>query len=79
MSSCYTGAQDADCVLLSTALGVVHATGHVQNVWLLKPYTFLLALVNTNDYMPLTLKWHDLQNKSAPQSTSLVFALFEFQ
>ncbi len=44
-----------------------------------RPYAYLLALVNTRTYMPRTAQWHDLQSRSVPQSTSLLFALFEFE
>jgi hypothetical protein len=62
----------------------VHDACHVQALCALvqrppKTYVFLLALVNTCAYMPRAAQWHDLQNHSAPQSTSSVFALFEFE
>jgi hypothetical protein len=44
-----------------------------------RQYVYLLALVNTRAYLPRTAQWHDLQNKSAPQSTSRLFALFNFE
>lgn len=82
-SSCDAAAQHAARAWLSAALGVVDDAGHVEALCARAQreprYAFLIALVNTRAYMPRTAPWHDLQNKSAPQSTSRVYALFEFQ
>jgi hypothetical protein len=84
VSSCDAAAQDGARAWLRTALGVVHDAGHVQALCALaqappRPYAYTLALVNTRAYLPRTAQWHDLQNRSAPQSTSRLFALFEFE
>lgn len=82
-SSCDAAAQHSARAWLGAALGVVDDAGHVEALCALAQkeprYAFLIALVNTRAYMPRTAQWHDLQNKSAPQSTSSVYALFEFQ
>lgn len=82
-SSCDAAAQHAARAWLSAALGVVDDAGHVEALCARAQreprYAFLIALVNTRAYMPRTAPWHALQNKSAPQSTSRVYALFEFQ
>lgn len=84
VSSCDAAAQDGARAWLRSALGVVHDAGHVQALCALaqappRPYAYTLALVNTRAYLPRSAQWHDLQNKSAPQSTSRLFALFEFE
>jgi hypothetical protein len=84
MTSCDTASQNAARTWLRLALGVVHDAGHVTQLcrlaqWQLgHEYAFLITLVNTRAYLPQAAQWHDLQNRSAPVSTSKVFALFEF-
>ena len=84
MTSCDTASQNAARTWLRLALGVVHDAGHVMQLcrlaqWqLAHEYAFLITLVNTRAYLPQAPQWHDLQNHSAPVSTSNVFALFEF-
>jgi len=81
-SSCDAAAQHSARAWLGAALGVVDDAGHVEALCALAQreprYAFLIALVNTRAYMPRTAQWHDLQNRSAAQSSSKVFALFEF-
>ena len=84
LSSCDAAAQDGARAWLRLALGVTHDGGHVQALCGIAQlqhasYAFLIALVNTRAFLPRTVQWHDLQNHSAPLSTSKVFALFEFQ
>jgi hypothetical protein len=43
-----------------------------------REYAFLITLVNTRAYLPSGGQWHDLQNHSAPVSTSRIVAMFEF-
>ena len=83
LRSCDIASQDAARDWLRTSIGVVHDAGHVQALCRLATqrnanYAFLITLVNTRAYLPRTQQWHDLQNHSAPLSTSRVFALFEF-
>jgi hypothetical protein len=84
MTSCDTASQTAARTWLRLALGVVHDAGHVMQLcrlaqWQLgHEYAFLITLVNTRAYLQQAAQWHDLQNRSAPASTSNVFALFEF-
>ena len=84
MTSCDTASQNAARTWLRLALVVVHDAGHVMQLcrlaqWqLAHEYAFLITLVNTRAYLPQAPQWHDLQNHSAPVSTSNVFALFEF-
>ena len=84
LASCDAAAQAAARAWLRTALGVVEDDGHVQALCRLahrqsaREYAFLIALVNTRAYLPRAGIWHDLQNHSAPQSTSRIAALFEF-
>jgi hypothetical protein len=84
LASCDAAAQAAARAWLRTALGVVEDDGHVQSLCRLahrqsaREYAFLIALVNTRAYLPRAGVWHDLQNHSAPQSTSRIAALFEF-
>ena len=84
LPSCDATAQDAARAWLRSALGVLEDDGHVQALCRLahrqsaREYAFLVALVNTRAYLPRGGQWHDLQNHSAPLSTSRVAALFEF-
>jgi hypothetical protein len=84
LASCDAAAQAAARAWLRTALGAVEDDGHVQALCRLahrqsaREYAFLIALVNTRAYLPRAGIWHDLQNHSAPQSTSRIAALFEF-
>jgi hypothetical protein len=84
MTTCDAASQNAARTWLRLALGVVHDAGHVTQLrrlaqWQLgHEYAFLITLVNTRAYLPQAAQWHDLQNRSAPASTSKVFALFEF-
>jgi len=84
MTSCDALSQNAARMWLRLALGVVHDDGHVAQLCKLSQwqtghqYAFLIALVNTRAYLPQVPHWHNLQNRSAPVSTSNVFALFEF-
>jgi hypothetical protein len=84
MTSCDTAAQDAGRAWLRLALGVVHDAGHVMALCGLAQaqgahqYAFLITLVNTRAYLPHDAQWHDLQDHSAPISTSNVFAVFDF-
>jgi hypothetical protein len=84
MTSCDESSQNAARTWLRLALGVVHDAGHVTQLcrlaqWQLgREYAFLITLVNTRAYLPQAAQWHDLQNRSAPVSTSKVFALFDF-
>ena len=84
LTSCDATAQDAARAWLRSALGAVEDDGHVQALCRLahrqsaREYAFLIALVNTRAYLPRGGQWHDLQNHSAPLSTSRVAALFEF-
>ena len=84
ITSCDVASQNAARTWLHLALGVVHDAGHVTQLCRLsqwqqgQEYVFLITLVNTRAYLPQTPQWHDLQNRSAPISTSNVFALFEF-
>lgn len=84
LRSCDAASQEAARTWLRTALGVVHDAGHVQALCDLaqrrhEAYAFLVTLVNTRAFLPRTVQWHDLQNHSAPLSTSRVAALFEFE
>jgi hypothetical protein len=36
------------------------------------------VLLNTRAYLPRTVQWHDLQNRTAQQSSSTVNVLFQF-
>jgi len=83
MSACDLPAQNAARAWLRTFVGVVEDAGHVQALCALaqppaRQYAFVITLVNTRAYLPRAALWHDLQNRSAPESTSKVFALFEF-
>jgi hypothetical protein len=83
MSACDLPAQNAARAWLRTFVGVVEDAGHVQALCALaqpppRQYAFVITLVNTRAYLPRDALWHDLQNRSAPESTSKVFALFEF-
>jgi hypothetical protein len=84
MRSCDNASQSAARAWLRVALGVVYDDGHVTQLCRLAQwqqgheYAFLIALVYTRAYLPKAAEWHDLQNRSAPVSTSNVFALFEF-
>jgi hypothetical protein len=69
------------CTQIEEHVGVVHGAGHVQalcDLALHEDHAFLITLVNNRAYLPRTVQWHDLQNHSAPLSTSRVSALFEF-
>lgn len=84
LTSCDAAARDTARAWLRSALGVVEDDGHVQALCGLahrqsaREYAFLIALVNSRAYLPRGRQWHDLQNHSAPLSTSRVAALFEF-
>ena len=84
MSSCDSASQDAAHAWLSGSLGVIHDAAHIialRNIVAKNrppDYAFLIMLVNTRAFLPKSSQWHDLQNHSAPVSTSKVFALFDF-
>ena len=83
LRACDDAARNAAGAWLRVALGVLHDAGHVQALCDLTQHShaegvFLITLVNTRAFLPRTLQWHDLQNHSAPLSSSRVFALFEF-
>jgi hypothetical protein len=84
MTSCDTAAQEGARKWLRLALGVVHDAGHIMALCRQaqaqggQQYAFLITLVNTRAYLPHTAQWHDLQNHTAPISTSNVFAVFDF-
>jgi len=81
MASCDPAAQHDARAWLRAALGVVHDVGHVQAACALATttdYAYEVTFVNTRAYLPRTAQWHDLQNHSAPESTSRLYALFEF-
>ena len=81
MSSCDSASQLAARSWLRTSLGVAHDVGHVQALCALalsRPYAFSIVLLNTRAYLPRTVQWHDLQNRTAQQSSSTVNVLFQF-
>jgi len=81
MSSCDSASQDGARTWLRRTLGVAHDAGHVQALCALvlgRPYAFSIVLVNSRAYLPRTVQWHDLQNKTAPQSTSSINVVFKF-
>jgi len=84
MTSCDSASQDAARAWLTVSLGVVHDAAHVMALCNIVArqspphYAFLITLVNTRAFLPKSSQWHDLQNHSAPVSTSKVFALFDF-
>jgi hypothetical protein len=84
MKSCDNVSQDSARAWLSVSLGVVHDAKHIMAMCnivaknSLPDYAFLIVLVNTRAFLPKSVQWHDLQNHSAPVSTSKVFAVFDF-
>ena len=84
MTKCDSASQDAARAWLTASLGVVHDAAHVMALCSIvarqspPDYAFLITLVNTRAFLPKSSQWHDLQNHSAPVSTSKVFALFDF-
>ena len=87
MHSCDTADQQGAQKWLAESLGVLHDAGHVQALCSIahrKQYSsagsaFLITMVNTRSFLPRTVQWHDLQNHAAVQSTSRIYALFEFE
>ena len=84
LNNCNATARESARAWLRINLGFVEDDGHVEALCGLahrqsaRKYAFLVVLVNTRAYLPRGALWHDLQNHSAPQSTSRVAALFEF-
>jgi hypothetical protein len=82
MTSCDSASQDAARAWLTVSLGVVHDAAHVMVLCNIvaqsspPDYAFLIMLVNTRAFLPKSAQWHDLQNHSAPVSTSKVCLCF---